>query len=137
MNNPETLPERLSAALAPPARHWGPVLVQWLENAAGWYAVHSGGDAPDPAIDEILEVVRAPVEISDFALADALAETEFARRLAVVRPAIRWSPFDGPYVEFIAALNPGTLSRTTHDVMRPKRRIRRELLGWLSELRDR
>ena len=143
--------ERIGPLLdASGAGHWAPVLIEWISNGEGWYAAHSPSET-DPAYSELAAIVEFYDSIThtkegqgqfqptdDIALASALAATEFARRAAIIPPApaggpaIRWSIFDGPFLDFMAMADSHGLSsnvRTSYDVHRPASRLRDELLG--------
>jgi hypothetical protein len=129
--------ERIGPLLdASGAGHWAPVLIEWISNGEGWYAAHSASET-DPAYSELATIVEAP-SADNIALASALAATEFARRAAILPPApsggpaVRWSIFDGPFLDFMAMADSHGLSsnvRTSYDVHRPASRLRDELLG--------
>jgi hypothetical protein len=120
---------RLQAALeAQSAPHWWPVLSKWLSNGAGWYDRAVAVSAPDPVIEAVIDLVETGSD-SDSEFALALANLDFARRRAVISPGIRWSPFDGPFSEFLDLAQDMTV-RTYVDVRTPTIRIAYELLGW-------
>jgi len=144
--------ERLGPLLdASGARHWSPVLTALVVNCDGWHVAHSGSGAADPAYSELAHVIEFYNSIThvqgeqgrfepadDIALAAALAETDFARRTAVLPatamggPVLRWSIFDAPFSDFMEeAAHYGFAGavRTSYDVLRPASRLRDELLG--------
>lgn len=129
-NTPEPLQQLRAALEAQSCEHWWPVLLQLLTNSEGWYNLHTGIDQPDPAIDEAVGIIEsADAHAGDKDLALALAELEIMRRRAVISPGVFWTPFDGPFSQFLD-LAPDADIRTDHDTRTPADRLAYTLLGW-------
>lgn len=129
MPNTEAL-QRLEAALdAQSFSNWWPVLSQLIANCEGWYRNHAGADLPDPAIEEILEVVESQgAELDDAGLAGVLAELEVIRRRASLHHGISWTPYDGKFSDFAALTQHSP--RTHYDVLTPGQHLTYLLFGW-------
>lgn len=130
--NTESL-ERLHAVLeAQSLDRWWPVLNRLLMDSAGWYRQHAGHDDPDPAIDELVELIESKgVDLDDVGLAQALSRLEFVRRRAAAEVRdldLKWSTWSGAFAEF-EQIAGGTQIRTWHDVLTQEKVLAYTMLG--------
>lgn len=127
-----TLEHVLNALNEQSAMNWRDVIESLSRHGEGWPSQHHGEETT-LANDELLEATESCSPLTDDPFAEALANTELVR-WAARSGNMSWSIFDGPFGKFCSSAVEPVI--TYIDVIRPKARIKRELLGWMLTTKD-